>query len=112
MPVGLGIGIAIVAIPLLAIVAKKVAPDVAAAINPLNTNNAFHTGANAVLAYISGDPGKTVGNSWFETINPWAVAREREAIYGKNPPGSVPLPPSPTEPFDPLRDLTPFNVGA
>lgn len=88
-PVGLGIGAALVAIPLVLIAWSKAAPAVAQAINPLNPENVFAGGANAIVASVTGDPHATVGASWWETWNPSAVAREREAIYG-TPQASAP----------------------
>lgn len=109
--IGIGVGLGVAAIAALLVAWKsgalaKGATVVAQSINPLNPENVFARSADAVVQHLSGDPGATVGTSWWETWNADRVAKEREAIYGKTAPRVA----SPTEPFDPLRDVAPFML--
>lgn len=91
--VGIGAGLGIAAIAALLVAWKtgalaKGATVVAESINPLNPENIAARRANAVVQHVTGDAGATVGTAWFETMNPAAVAKEREVVYGEKAPES------------------------
>ena len=56
------IGIGVVGLVALVYLAKK-GSEVVTAVNPLNDDNIFHTGANAVGEKITGEEGWTVGGA-------------------------------------------------
>lgn len=81
-PMLFGAGLALAAIPLGLALAQRYAPQIAVALDPSNPDNAVAAAANRAVQRMTGDAGATVGTTWWETINPAAVAAERAAIYG------------------------------
>lgn len=49
--------------------AVEVAGDVAQAVNPVNYDNVFHSGANALGEALTGDEHFTVGGWWYDWWN-------------------------------------------
>ncbi|PHR87952.1 MAG: hypothetical protein COA78_36775 [Blastopirellula sp.] len=49
--------------------AAKVLPDIAQAINPVNDNNVFASGVNAVGAKISGNGNWSLGGAIYDLLN-------------------------------------------
>lgn len=72
-----------------AFVIYKAVPKVAQAaqaVNPLNPNNVFYSGANQVTQQVTGDQGTTFGSWLYQLFNPGAVAAEQQAVYGSSAP--------------------------
>lgn len=62
--------LALVALAGGAFVIVRYGPGLLKAIDPTNPDNVFSTGANAVVASVTGDPNQTVGGGVFDVLHP------------------------------------------
>lgn len=58
----------------------QLAGNVVQAVNPVNPDNIFNTGVNAVVKTISGDPDATLGDRIFALFNPNAPGETQRSI--------------------------------
>lgn len=65
--VGMGIGVALVVVVAAVLIARKLAPALGQAVNPVNPDNVFHSGVNAAGAAITGDESFSLGG-WFHDL--------------------------------------------
>ncbi len=105
--VGLGAGIAVAAalgiwIAVKSGAAAKLTAGTLEAISPLNANNVFARGVNAVGAELAGDPGWNLGGWIWEHTHPGSVTAEGRAVYGDPTARSGPQPVPDTSAWDRL----------
>jgi len=85
-----GAGAAVVVLAVLAYVAKRGLPALGTAINPLNPENIFISGADGVTQAITGDP--SFGGWLHDVLNPGANAAMRAPVVIGGPPRDAELP--------------------
>ncbi len=103
--VGMGIGVALVVVIAGVLLARRFAPQLAAAVNPLDAGNVFNQGAGAVVAQVSGGAaagGEDSVGGVFARFREWVSgddARIREMLKGAPPAtkylGADPVAPTP-----------------